>query len=158
MEQLTFWSEERPARASASREEEAVSKTAEAASRSRLLDFLRLCALDGSSGKTFPAAFRPLEELTSEGSSGPLSTSGMACAGGFLTFSTQEYPGSLAPFPSGDGVSSLSDILVPAGSVRLKYYLSRTACRGILRRAEARGKKIPEVLRKALESQASRKQ
>ena len=36
-----------------------------------------------------------------------------------------------------------------------KYYLSETACRGILRRAETRGKELPEVLRKALEKQGN---
>ena len=36
-----------------------------------------------------------------------------------------------------------------------KYYLSATACAGILRRASARGKELPEVLRLALERQAS---
>jgi len=35
-----------------------------------------------------------------------------------------------------------------------KYYLSPKACLGILRRASARGKELPEVLKKALERQA----
>ena len=39
--------------------------------------------------------------------------------------------------------------VVPEG-----YYLSPKACRGILRRASARGKELPEVLRLALERQA----
>lgn len=34
-----------------------------------------------------------------------------------------------------------------------KYYLSAKACQGILRRAERRGKELPETLRTALESQ-----
>ena len=36
-----------------------------------------------------------------------------------------------------------------------KYYLSPKACLGILRRASARGKELPEVLRIALERQAA---
>ena len=36
-----------------------------------------------------------------------------------------------------------------------KYYLSPKACLGILRRASARGKELPEILRVALERQAS---
>ena len=48
--------------------------------------------------------------------------------------------------------SSLSQILEDAPHP--KYYLSRTACMGILRRAEARGKELPEQLRQALEIQA----
>jgi DNA (cytosine-5)-methyltransferase 1 len=35
-----------------------------------------------------------------------------------------------------------------------KYYLSKTACLGILRRAEARGKELPPVLAAALKWQA----
>nr|WP_308627831.1 hypothetical protein [uncultured Eisenbergiella sp.] len=35
-----------------------------------------------------------------------------------------------------------------------KYYLSRTACLGILRRAEARGKELPPQLKEALMIQA----
>ncbi len=48
--------------------------------------------------------------------------------------------------------SKLSDILLL--KVPAKYYLSPTACLGILRRASARGKELPEVLKKALERQA----
>jgi hypothetical protein len=52
-----------------------------------------------------------------------------------------------------DGVeSSLSQILQE--EVPLKYYLSRTACLGILRRAETRGKELPPQLNAALEMQA----
>jgi hypothetical protein len=36
-----------------------------------------------------------------------------------------------------------------------KYYLSQKACLGILRRADARGKELPELLKKALLRQAS---
>ena len=54
--------------------------------------------------------------------------------------------------PSVAVVSSLSQILEDAPHP--KYYLSRTACLGILRRAEARGKELPEQLRKALLIQA----
>ena len=36
-----------------------------------------------------------------------------------------------------------------------KYYLSPKACLGILRRASARGKELPEILRVVLERQAS---
>lgn len=54
--------------------------------------------------------------------------------------------------PSVAVVSSLSQILEDAPHP--KYYLSRTACLGILRRAEARGKELPEQLFKALTIQA----
>jgi hypothetical protein len=40
-------------------------------------------------------------------------------------------------------------------NVPRKYYLSPKACQGILRRAEVRGKKLPEVLQHALEETAA---
>ena len=48
--------------------------------------------------------------------------------------------------------SSLSQIL--QDTVPSQYYLSKTACEGILRRAETRGKELPEQLKLALEVQA----
>jgi hypothetical protein len=65
----------------------------------------------------------------------------------FWTLSILEYPS--------DGVaSSLSDIL-ETGELPQRYYLSGTACRGILRRAEKRGKDLPDALRSALLAVAS---
>ena len=57
--------------------------------------------------------------------------------------------------PSAAAASSLSQIL--EDSVPGKYYLSRMACLGILRRAKARGKELPIELREALELQAGTK-
>ena len=65
--------------------------------------------------------------------------------GGYLTLNTGE-------FPRDENASILSLILM--GQVPEKYYLTAKACQGILRRASARGKQLPEVLRKALERQA----
>ncbi len=48
--------------------------------------------------------------------------------------------------------SSLSQIL--QATVPLKYYLSKTACKGILRRSEERGKPLPPQLEAALRLQA----
>ena len=53
---------------------------------------------------------------------------------------------------SGASASSLSRIL--EATPHPKYYLSRTACLGILRRAKKRGKELPPVLKQALELQA----
>jgi hypothetical protein len=47
----------------------------------------------------------------------------------------------------------LSDIL-ETGELPQKYYLSPTACAGILRRAEKRGKTLPHLLQAALETTA----
>lgn len=49
--------------------------------------------------------------------------------------------------------STLSQIL--EDNVPEKYYLSQKACEGILRRAERRGKKLPDVLKTALEQQSA---
>ena len=55
-------------------------------------------------------------------------------------------------FHSGGAESILSAILEV--NVHPKYYLTPRACLGILRRASARGKELPTVLRLALERQA----
>ena len=55
-------------------------------------------------------------------------------------------------FPSAAAESTLSQILQE--TVLEKYYLSPKACQGILRRAAARGKELPEMLKTALEQQA----
>ncbi len=54
--------------------------------------------------------------------------------------------------PSEESVSTLSAVLEPI--VPLKYFLSATACNGILRRAKNRHKALPPLLEKALEEQA----
>ena len=50
--------------------------------------------------------------------------------------------------------STLSQILEV--NAHPKYYLSAKACEGILRRAERRGKALPQMLRVALEQQIAR--
>jgi hypothetical protein len=50
-------------------------------------------------------------------------------------------------------VCSLSDIL-ETGTVPQRFFLSSTACKGILRRAEKRGKELPPQLLTALRSVA----
>jgi hypothetical protein len=64
----------------------------------------------------------------------------------FLTLSTSEWPNAAA-------VCSLSDTL-ETGNVPQRYFLSATACAGILRRAEKRGKVLPQQLKQALEQEA----
>src|SRR5258707_15883061 len=56
--------------------------------------------------------------------------------------------------PATGVASSLLDIL-ETGEPPQRYYLSATACRGILRRAEKRGKELPEALKSALQAVAS---
>jgi hypothetical protein len=69
---------------------------------------------------------------------------------GFLTLNTSVWPNDAA-------VCSLSQIL-ETGAVPQRYFLSPKACAGILRRAERRGKKLPEPLRLALEQVAASEQ
>ena len=60
---------------------------------------------------------------------------------------------SIGEFPKEENASTLSQIL--ESGVPEKYYLTPKACQGILRRASARGKELPDVLKKALIRQAS---
>ena len=55
--------------------------------------------------------------------------------------------------PNEENASLLSQILEECP--HQKYSLSAKACQGILRRADKRGKELPEVLKKALETQCS---
>ena len=52
-------------------------------------------------------------------------------------------------FPSEERESTLSQIL--EANAPEKYFLSPKACAGILRRAEKRGKELPQMLKEALE-------
>lgn len=56
-------------------------------------------------------------------------------------------------FRRGAVASSLSGIL-ETGEVDRRFFLSAKACKGILRRAEKRGKALPTILRRALEQVA----
>jgi hypothetical protein len=64
--------------------------------------------------------------------------------GGFLTPNISAWPNVAA-------VCSLWQVL-EKGSIPHRYFLSAKACAGILRRAEARGKSLPEPLQEALRS------
>lgn len=59
---------------------------------------------------------------------------------------------SFGEYPSVAVESHLSQIL--EDKPHQKYYLSAKACQGILRRAERRGKELPEMLKTALERQS----
>lgn len=81
-----------------------------------------------------------------------------ALLGAYTMPSTGERPNtlmaecSLPALPSGVAVSRLSQILEV--SVDPKYSLSAKACRGILARAEKRGKVLPPALKAALDRQS----
>ena len=153
LEQLTFWLEELPVRDSASRGSRAASAIPEAPSASPIAEFLRICVPDGSSGKMCRASLAPTEERTSKRSSGKLMKSGILAHGECWTLNTCEWTDTLVPFRKEEGVCSLSDIL-ESGDIPPRYFLSKGACTGILRRAAKRGKKLPAVLEEALRRQA----
>ena len=79
--------------------------------------------------------------------------SGIMSRGECWTLSTCEWTAFQEPSHSVGGVCSLSDIL-ETGYIPLRYYLSRQVCLGIIRRSDARGVKLPRLLRKTLEDQA----
>lgn len=156
MEQLTFWSEEPHVRTCPSPEKEKGSPASDPDLHSPISDFLRQCAPAGSYGKMCRASLAPTAEKISKRSSDRLMKSGIVARGECWTLNMSEWTDTLVPFLSADGVCSLSDILEPTGDIPPRYFLSRTACLGILRRAEKRGRALPEALQQALEAQAGK--
>ena len=59
----------------------------------------------------------------------------------------------ISEWPNDAAVCSLSQVL-ETGSIPQRFFLSSTACAGILRRAEKRGKELPTALRDALRAVA----
>lgn len=179
MQLSIFSSAEPPARTSASPDCEREWLESAATSRLSFLDWLNACGRGGWFGRTSPACIAPLptslpirvsRETTFTKASQPgtkkwlrtnttqskamrspaswpdFKNSGMGSPTELWTLNTLE-------FHSGAAASSLSDIL-ETGDVPQRFYLSATACRGILRRAEKRGKALPMTLRRALEQVA----
>lgn len=171
--QSTFLLEEHPAKTTRSRDLERVWLERVATSPSRLVTLLSESAPAGWFGRTSPefcpatrdetlqqfwdslpeesSVSRKLvgEILESFPDTDPLTDSPTE----FLTLNTSEWTAIPTPYPNGGVVSSLSDILV-IGEVPLRYYLSSLACSGILRRAEKRGKDLPQQLAHALKAVA----
>ena len=114
-----------------------------------------------SSGKTSPESYRPkttpsgafwlglpekMSHFNRQGKDGRtlvlcLDPSAQSL-GGPWTPNTQDWPNDVA-------VCSLSQVL-ETGLIPPRYFLSGTACAGILRRAEKRGKQLPTALHEAL--------
>ena len=144
--QLTFLSEERLANHSRSPDSERDWLTLVATSCSPIWRLLTDIGPAGWSGRTSPVSCH----LTEDGILAPFSerwgNSGMGSPTEFVTLSTPE-------FHSGAVACSLSDIL-ETGDVPRRFFLSATACRGILRRAAKRGKELPRQLHQALQQVA----
>jgi hypothetical protein len=125
-------------------------KTSEATSPLSTAEFCKSLDPSGSCGKTSQASCHRQEDGTLVPSSGRWSNSGMGSLTEFLTLSTLEYPNDAVE-------SSLLDVL-ETGPVPQKFFLSPTACEGILRRERknrSRAGKLSEQLRLVLETLAT---
>jgi hypothetical protein len=113
-------------------------------SLSNSLNFLIEYGPSGWFGRTSPASCRVTTDGLLEPFSGSWGNAGMGSHTEFLTLNSTE-------FPSDAVACSLSDVL-ETGEVPPRYFLSALACRGILRRAESRGRTLMGSLRTALEA------
>jgi len=142
MTQLTFFAEEPLANPSASQDSERDWMTIVATSCLPTVPLLQSIGPGGWFGRTSPEFCHQTEDGILAPSSGSWGNSGMGSPTAFLTLSTSE-------FHSDAAACSLSDVL-ETGELPQRYFLSGTACRGILRRADKRGKDLPDALRRAL--------
>ena len=143
---LTFSVEAPPAKGSPSPDSEKDWMTTVLTWPSSSLELLSRHIRPGSSGKTSLGSSQATTDGTLVPSSGVWRNSGMGMHTEHLTLSTSECH-------KDADVCSLSHVL-ETGDVPQRYYLSAKACRGILRRAEKRGKDLPPQLHKALLSVA----
>ena len=146
MQMSIFFAEEPPANPSALQDLEKDWVIRVATLCSPLAELLHSTAPGGLSGKMSPVSCPQTRAGILEPSLGSWGSSGMGSPSEFLTLNTSEWPRDAA-------VCSLSDIL-ETGDLPQRYFLSATACKGILRRAEKRGKVLPTALRLALEQVA----
>ena len=101
---------------------------------------------ESSSGKMSEALSHPTTETISKQSSTQWQTSGRLNKNGLCwTLNTSE-----CPIEEGDYSLSVFSVLMPLHDVPIRYYLSKQAASGVLRRAEKRSKSMPTVLREAL--------
>jgi len=132
-----------------------------------LFDLLEESLPASSSGRTSQEFFQP-QTMPSGASSGRLldaiPPSFRAVDGQtrvwLLAPKEQSRGASLMPnisaWPNDADVCSLSQVLETT-SIPQRFFLSGKACAGILRRAEKRGKALPEALRQALEAVSTSK-
>ena len=139
-----FSSEELPASPSQSPDSERDWMTRVATSCLPTLQLLTNIGPSGWYGRTSPASYPVKEDEILPHYFEGWMNSGMGGRTECLTLSTSEWPKDAA-------VCSLSQTL-EVGNVPQRFFLSDTACQGILRRAEKRGKTLPELLQRALTS------
>ena len=128
-----------------------------------LSEFCKTNALDGSSGKTCRVSSVRLTVPTSlpysvDGQDLILNHKSLPPAELSQGISTQSLGGCLtvniSECPNVVVESLLSDILDTTGDHLQRYCLTAKACEGILRRAKARGKELPPLLKMLLEQVA----
>ena len=152
-EQLTFWWEEPHANLSALPDSGKDLKTHAETSCLLTLQSLHVCGLDGLCGKTSPVSCHQTEDGILVPSSAGWGSWGMGSRTECWTLNGAEHTGIPVPSRSAGDVCSLSDVL-ETQPLPQRYCLSAKACSGILKRAERRGKKLPQMLRDALEQAA----
>ena len=153
MEQLTFWPEAHLVKVFQSQD---LGKDLKTRAETSLLPIFHLLSISNQSGsflKTSPVCCQVTEEKILVHSLGAWQNWGMGSPTEFLTLNGSEHTGTQEPCRSVEGVCSLSDVL-EITLVPQRFYLSQKACSGILRRAERRGKELPQMLRVALEAVA----
>jgi hypothetical protein len=101
---------------------------------------------NGFSSRTYPDCSPRTAVGTSESCLERWPTSGMAWDGGFSTAVSSECRSAAGECSSSE--TTLADVLEP--NVPQRFYLSARAARGILRRAEKRGRELPPALAEAL--------
>lgn len=140
------------AKTSASRGSAEDSQATDQDSSSSSPESLSLFDPSGFSSRTYPGCSPRTAVGTSESCLERWPTSGMAWDGGFSTAVSSECRSAAGECSSSE--TSLADVLEP--SVPQRFYLSARAAKGILRRAEKRGRELPPALAKALQALASR--
>ncbi len=141
--QLSMFSlEEPPANPSALQDSERDWQTRVATSCLPILPLLQSISPAGWFGRTSPASYPVVEDEILPPYFEGWMNSGMGGRTECLTLNTSEWPSDAA-------VCSLSDTL-ETGDVPQRFFLSATACKGIQRRAEKRGKSLPQQLQAAL--------
>ena len=145
-EQLTFLSEEPPASLSQLQDSEEDWTMTVVTWPSDSVRLLSTSLPAGSFGKMSQGYSALTEDGTLAPSLGRGSNAGRGSPTAFSMLSFSESPNAAEE-------CSLSDTL-EIGDLPQRYYLSATACSGILRRARKRGKKLPGMLEEALKKTA----
>jgi hypothetical protein len=148
MGQLTFLLEAPPARPSPSPADERDWMTHVVTWPSSFFSLLADSAPVGWFGRTCPEFLATTAVRLSPPSSGSWSNAGMASPTESSTLSLRESPK--------DAVASSLSAILETGDHLSRYFLSARACKGILTRAERRGRRLPLLLREALEATIQR--